>query len=560
MKVILVLHLVVFTHVALVSAAPGDLDSTFGVGGKAIITIAASKSVALAVASQGEKTIVAGYIFNGDVNDMVVARLDSSGSLDATFGSSGSTIVQIPAGNSAPTSLAIQSDGKIVVVGSVNVGTNRKFALVRLDLNGALDPSFGTGGIVTTSLGISQDVANSVVIQPDGKILVGGWSRQASSPDFAIVRYQSNGSLDSSFGTGGFVLTNFNGTSQDTGECIALSPDGKIILGGTYNDHVTGSFLAVAKYLPNGALDVTFGSGGKVTTFVASTPGNTNGSVETLAIQNDGKIVVGGHFSNGTKGSFLLGRYLPSGVLDANFGIEGIVISNLTSGHDYGECVLVQPDGKILFAGYSLPISRASDFLLARYNANGILDPTFGSGGRVVTDFGADDEASSMVLQSDGRVVLAGLTRSGPTHNFALARYGGGNTALTNFEAWRFQWFGTIEGVGNAANLFDPEGDGVVNMLEFASFSNPTISSPSTHQAVLNGPNVDFTYTRSKGAMADGFSFVVEWSDTLNPLDWSSTGVSETVTSENANIQTIKATMSAGNFGRRFIRLKIIAP
>lgn len=359
---------------------------------------------------------------------------------------------------------AVQPDGKIVAAG----GSGRAYIkLVRYQSNGTLDTTFGNGGIVTTAFYDDyfdytnfQQVA-AIVIQPDGKILCAGTAMHISNPnynryDFALARYNPDGSLDNTFGTGGTVITDIFPNRADVVTSLGLQPDGKIVaagFSGAYNTPQVASDFVTVRYNSNGSLDTTFGANGKVVTDFA----NDSDFATSLVIQLDGKLVVGGFAYGRTQNrlsfDFALARYNPNGTLDPSFGNGGkilIDLSNTTAnspGDDLMFNMALQPDGKILCAGSGEPNRRAngSDFLIARFNPSGSLDTTFGIGGKVTTDFnGTIDEGFSLALQPNGKFVVAGVangvaqitlapylavsasannTQSPTLSDFAVARY-----------------------------------------------------------------------------------------------------------------------------------------
>jgi uncharacterized delta-60 repeat protein len=278
------------------------------------------------------------------------------GSLDLSFGTGGIVTTPIGPWNEAY-SVAIQTDGKLVVAGVSMITGDWDFALVRYTTNGALDNTFGTGGKVTTPIGSDHDEAYSVAIQTDGKLVVAGSSYNGDNYDFALVRYTTNGSLDLTFGTGGIVTTDLGGNG-DLGYSVAIQTDGKLVVagsGGNANNNNGNS--ALVRYTTNGALDPYFGTGGIVTT----TFGTTGNSV---AIQTDGKLVVAGV----TIGNFALARYTSNGSLDLTFGTGGRVATNIGSSDDVGQSVAIQTDGKLVVAGYG----GSQDFAVVRYNGEGV--------------------------------------------------------------------------------------------------------------------------------------------------------------------------------------------
>ncbi|MFD5426499.1 calcium-binding protein [Streptomyces sp. NPDC127084] len=422
----LAMALVLFSP-GLAQAAPGDLDPTFGTGGKVTTGFGAGLSPFgedLAIQADG-KIVAVGGSDTGLGSDFALARYNTDGSLDATFGTGGLVTTDF-GGTDAAIGVAVQPDGKIVTVGYSDAGgTLNDFALARYNTDGSLDATFGTGGLVTTDFGPGRsDVANAVALQTDGKIVAVGGSALVAANDFALARYNTDGSLDATFGTGGRVLTDFGGDG-DIASAVALQTDGKIVTAGLSNASGTFDF-ALARYDTDGSLDATFGTGGLVTTDF----GATNNWAFGVALQTDGKIVAAGYSNASGTFDFALARYDTDGSLDATFGTGGLVTTDF-GGFDIGFAVALQTDGKIVAAGYS-DVSGTIDFALARYNTDGSLDATFGTGGLVTTGFGGSfDAASAVALQADGKIVAAGSSDASGTSEFALARYLDGVPILT---------------------------------------------------------------------------------------------------------------------------------
>ncbi|MFN9917280.1 MAG: delta-60 repeat domain-containing protein, partial [Pirellulaceae bacterium] len=267
--------------------------------------------------------------------------------------------------------------------------------------------------------GTDHDLGYSVTVQPDGKIVLGGSATIGSTTDFALVRYNADGSLDNSFGTGGRVTTAI-GTDHDLGYSVTVQPDGKIVLGGSATIGSTTDF-ALVRYNADGSLDNSFGTGGMVTTAIGT--GNDFGNSVTL--QPDGKIVVGGWASNGSNNDFALVRYNADGSLDTSFGTGGRVTTAIGTGTDHGRSVTVQPDGKIVVAGVAR-IGSTDDFALVRYNADGSLDARFDLAGTLGGSVSYTENGSPVVLDSDIRVFdveLSSTNFSGAT--LTLVRNGG---------------------------------------------------------------------------------------------------------------------------------------
>lgn len=418
-----VLAILFLTVGATAYAQPGSLDGTFGTGGKVTTAIGNNNASGHSVAIQSDgKIVVAGTTYNGvDIGgdaDFALARYSMDGSLDNSFGVSGKVTTDFSTSYDYGYAVAIQSDGKIIMAGCTYPdGSSVVFALARYNTDGTLDNAFGVDGKVTTAFGTSNaDQGNSVAIQPDGKIVVAGLSYNTDSHNvFAVARYRSNGTLDTDFGVAGLVTTNFGPNSSDQGFSVALPPDGQIIVAGNSYTVGGGAVFGLVRYNADGSLDNSFDGDGKVTTDF----GETYTFVRSVTIQPDGKIIVAGIFGNSPNSTFAVVRYNTDGTTDNTFGASGIVTTDFGTGAA-GYAVTGQPDGKIVVAGVSYTPAGSADFALARYNTDGTLDNSFGVDGKVTTDFGTiNDLAYSAALQPDGMIVLAGIA----SVDFAVARY-----------------------------------------------------------------------------------------------------------------------------------------
>jgi len=265
--------------------------------------------------------------------------------------------------------------------------------------------------------------ALALVLQPDGKLVAAGSSDAGGtgSDDFILARYLPGGSLDPTFGVGGKVTTDFGG--RDLAFTLVLQPDGKLVAAGGSPFRGFSSF-SLTRYLPDGSLDRTFGTEGKVITEF----GGEEVSAIALVLQPDGKLVAAGQGAFAvTSFDFILARYLPDGSLDPTFGVGGKVTTDFGGTVADAEALILQPDGKLVAAGIEgSNVTGTFDFALARYLPNGSLDPTFGVGGKVTTDFGTGERAGALILQPDGKLVAAGFSEfqaPNNTRDFALARY-----------------------------------------------------------------------------------------------------------------------------------------
>ena len=351
------------------------------------------------------------------------ALADPFGALDAGFGDGGKVVTDFNGRNDFIGSAALQADGRIVVVGSTlgaDPSSGFEFSLVRHNSDGSLDTSFGgSGGRITTDVGGDGGGANTVAIQADGKIVAAGSVETGfENDDWALARYNPNGSLDTSFGDDGIVTTDVGVGFTDVA-ALAIQADGKIVaVGDTGTDDPESGFWvedwALARYNPNGSLDTTYGDDGKVITVF----GSSVDQARSAALQVDGKLVVAGR--NGS--DFALARYTEGGDLDPAFSGDGKVTTGF--GDASAEGVVLQPDGRIVVVGYGTAGAVDDlDFALARYQPDGSLDTSFG-GGKVLTDFGSNlDFGISAALDANGSIVVGGAAAVDGDGDFALARY-----------------------------------------------------------------------------------------------------------------------------------------
>lgn len=340
-----------------------------------------------------------------------ITQVAATIALDPTFGTAGKVVTPFAATLSGPVALVVQADGKLVV----GAEYQRDFGFLRYLPDGSIDATFGTQGTVTTNFGGDTfDRVNALVLQPDGALVAAGMALgNSAGADFGLARYLPDGSLDPAFGVEGRVTTNFDGF-YESAAALLLQSDGKLVA-------VGGPPFVLARYHPDGRLDAGFGSAGKVST------GFVGGGIGSAGVlQPDGNVIAAGW---GGPGTFLLARYQGDGTLDARFGDAGRV-TTVVGGSFVPVAVALQPDGKILVAGGPAPGSSTTgvvDFLLVRYNPDGSLDDGFGAAGKVTTDlfFGSFDHAHAMLLQPDGRILLAGGSLGSATtaEQFALVRY-----------------------------------------------------------------------------------------------------------------------------------------
>ncbi len=393
----------------------GSLDASFGAGGQITTNVSGDDTASgIALTPDGKIVVVGRSVGAGFANVFSIVRYNSDGTLDTTFSGDGKATTALAANNSAQaTAVAVQSDGKIIVAGdNVDPLGDSHFALVRYRTNGTLDTTFNSNGKLLTSFGIS---ANSVAIQSDGKIVTAGYGNN----NFAIARFNSNGSYDSTFDGDGQVETDFVG-GLDVAYAVAVQPDGKLVVAGTANESSSGqAYFAISRYNVNGSLDSTWDGDGKVITAI----GTSNNAAHSIAVQSNGRVVIGGLYFNTSSVRFesALIRYNSNGALDSNFGVGGIATPSLgVAGSDNQIAgIVLDTEGRIIASGSAQSDRGNRDFVVARFTGDAViqsagdLDTTFGNGGKTTTEFFAepnsrDEYGTASVVQPDGKTIVVG--------------------------------------------------------------------------------------------------------------------------------------------------------
>ncbi|RPJ23986.1 MAG: hypothetical protein EHM33_19275 [Chloroflexi bacterium] len=424
---ILVATLIVSTSAL---AAGGTLDPTFGTNGVVVTDLGGSSDTGINIVLQPDgKIIMVGTTNYPSFGTSIITRYNPNGTLDTTFGASGKLTADIRGSR-----VVLQTDGKLIVGGSLH----GDFGLARYTNNGTLDTTFGTNGVATA--GVDNDNFSisfrDLAIQPDGKIVVVGTMETTGNQSFYIIaRFNENGVLDEDFRVKILDNSEFPGGMISECEAVALQSDGRIILSGDMIPYDGEDSITLARFAtgPDPWLDPTFGTNGHGT--VVTPLANFRHGWGALAIQADDKIVIAGtvteSYSNLNE-NLVLARYTSNGALDITLAGSGIVITDLGQ-NEVGNDLAIQSDGKILVAGKSYN-ETSSDFLLVRYNSNGSLDTSFGDAGKVISDFGGSaDAAWGMALQPDGKILAAGAKDG----DAVLARYGGtpSPTTTTTFKS-----------------------------------------------------------------------------------------------------------------------------
>jgi uncharacterized delta-60 repeat protein len=403
---------------AVALATEGDLDPSFGTGGQVVTPVGGGGlGYAVKTDSQG-RIVVAGWAGGYPNFDFGVARYLTDGSLDKTFNGTGVATKSIMTLDQAY-GVAIDSQDRIVIAGT----DGPDFALVRYTAQGALDNSFGTGGVVTTDMG-NPATALAVALDSQGRIVLGGYAYNGSDDDFALARYTAGGALDPTFGTGGKVITPMGTSSNDQIDSLALDAQGRIVVSGYTSSGATNTGLALARYTDTGDLDSSFGTGGKVLPPLAT----EDDEGTSLAIDPQGRIVVGGHSGPFPSRDFAIWRFDANGNPDTSFN-GGRAVTSIGVNTDTASAVAIDGQGRILEAG-TTNNGTSDDFGVVRWTTLGALDHSFGSDGRMVSGFGpsSQDDANALTIDARQRIIVAGDTNAAGG-GFAVARFIGDQVA-----------------------------------------------------------------------------------------------------------------------------------
>ena len=418
LSVVVVLVATALILTPLAHAAWG-LDGAFGSGGIVTTSFGDQSGLNSAALQADGKIVAGGYAVSGGQFNWALVRYNQDGSIDTGFGSGGK-VIQDFGYNNLISGVGIQTDGKIVAAGTYgSIAT--QWTDARYNSDGTLDTSFGINGIAYITGFPHTGPLNllSMTIQTDGKILTVGYnSGPGLDNNITVVRQNTDGSLDSSFGSGGIVQTKYPGSLNDNTRTIAVQPDGKILVAGDYAYGGAGQPILV-RFNADGSLDNSFGNGG----FVVESIGTFSGT-STVALQSDGKILVTGGdwavtFPNPPLETYII-RYNSDGTRDATFGVNGLVVNPFNSGFDQGQSLVIDPSGKV-FLGGLLGTQANPNFMVARFNTDGSLDTAFGSGGTIVTNTGASSGLTKILL-SGSKLLGFGSIR-GATCNWAITRY-----------------------------------------------------------------------------------------------------------------------------------------
>ncbi|HMU41764.1 MAG TPA: T9SS type A sorting domain-containing protein [Ignavibacteriaceae bacterium] len=393
------------------------LDSLFSDDGISLTNLGNFEGAWSVFSTNENKIIVSGWskLSTESPEDILLMRFNNDGSIDSTFKSGNIISVEEFTWESSYASIE-QKDGKILIAGRFYNGLNWDFMLARFYADGRLDSSFAQNGFAIIDIS-SDDRAFSIDLQNDDKIIIAGFVN-INNWDFAVLRFNSNGLLDNTFGNNGIVINDFDG-DIDVAFSIKTQSDSKIIACGWTFSNASWNF-AMIRYNSDGSLDQNFGNKGIVITDVD----NVYNTSHSIAIQEDGKYVVTGYryFRERLDTDILLVRYNSDGSIDQSFGVNGFVTKDINRNEDFAWDVIIQSDERILVTGYTKSDS-SKNVVTLRFNNNGQIDSTFGDSGVIITSiFGFDEEGRHLALQNDGKILVTGYSFNGVDQDLFILR------------------------------------------------------------------------------------------------------------------------------------------
>lgn len=429
----IVLVIGIICHGMITAAQSVIPDQTFGDNGHVVSNPGKNFNRATSLAIQNDgKVFVAGFSQNNEFDDFgadfVLIKYNEDGSLATDFGTNGMVVTDINnLSSDVATDLVIQNDGKILVAGRTHAGgayENYGLVVVRYNSDGTLDDTFGSQGKAVIPINSYDDYsyAVSMALQPDGKILLAGSNYVPPFDVFITVRFTAAGIADPSFGNNGIVLTSLGVSFDGNPNAIAIQPDGKILVGGVAIGPVGGTWadFGLVRYEPNGMPDQTFGKNGIVLTPLVD--GFNAEWIEDLVVQNDGKIIASGSTSEmNNLNRIAVVRYNIDGTTDNTFGNSGIVLTLLNSSNYFASGVALTNNENIMIAAFTE--DGICDFTLTQFQPDGLQDSTFGDHGIVSTNMNEFDVLSDVKIQADGKIVVSGFTGNPSHHDFVVLRY-----------------------------------------------------------------------------------------------------------------------------------------
>jgi uncharacterized delta-60 repeat protein len=411
--------------------AAADLDPTFGGDGMVTTDFSDRFDSALAISVQPDgKILTAGGSLGESDVQLALARYNADGSLDPTFGSGGRITHSFGEAAVEKVSMVLLGDGKFVVTGTVSNGNDFDMGVARFLPDGSLDPSFSTDGKVLVDFGGEDDSASDVAVEGSGTIIVVGPTFNGVHNDFGIARLEADGDLDLTFSDDGKAVVSFTGGDSHA-QSVVVQSDGRIVVGGETLAGASYDF-ALVRLETNGTLDTTYASGGRLVFSATGDPMNGD-YLEAMTLDGSGRIVAAGTtFQLATANDFVVFRVTAGGTLDAGFNAGGIAVTDINGEDDDLNDVVVQPDGKILAVG-GVSVSNMTSFKIVRYLADGSLDGSFDGDGRLSLAIdGNRSGAAAGALDAAGRILVAGvagIVDDDDPGDFALIRLMGSATS-----------------------------------------------------------------------------------------------------------------------------------
>lgn len=415
------LSILFLTFTTLTFGQWGELDPTFGDTGKVTTNIGSGFDNAADIIQQSDGKLIVVGSGTETTTSILVARYEVDGTIDNTFGTNGMTLIQVSSITNYGMKGAFQSDGKILIGARTGDGVYNDFTCIRLNSDGSIDDGFASNGIFTISLNENVDNLNDLKVLDDDKIILAGTAGPDLGEDFALVKLNSNGTLDNTFGDAGISLHNVNGRF-DRLESIAIKSDGKIIGAGNIYDETRVLIAAVMQFNANGSMDETFGTNGITTV----SPGPYASFFNDVVINEDNTIVAAGVLDYDSQYDFLAVKFNEDGSVYDQFAEDGFFINDNDGISDFARSLLLQPDGKLVLVG-SQGTWPISDFALLRITEDGALDDSFGDDGFVTTDIdGGFDYTTGSAIQQDGKILACGASSLDSDYALAMSRYTSG--------------------------------------------------------------------------------------------------------------------------------------
>ena len=442
----------------------GDVDASYGNNGYSVVT---SMSVTTAALQTDGKIVVAGA--TDGFSDFMLARYNTDGTLDASFGNAGVMITDIGSPNDFLNAVIITAGGKIIAGGSTALNGHNQFVLAGYTAAGIPDVAFGNNGIVTTDFNNVYSSLSSLALQPDGKIVAAGVAG-TNNGDFALARYNADGSPDLSFNVTGQATSDFG--ANDWARSVVISSDGKIYAGGQSLDISGYPHFRIARYNIDGSPDFNYNSG---LGSILAVFGTSYDFLTNIGLQDDGKIIASGrtNLNPVNNDDIELIRINTDGTIDNTFGTrgDGLVVADINSGNDDDNFLVIQQDGKIITGGDNVKFTNFPSYTFScfRFNTDGTPDVGFGTGGSF-NDFvrGAYYSYSGLFLQGDGKLLAESDLNDGTTASF-ISRF---NANGTPDVAYGQNGIFTLPS-GSGGVYFQP--DGKLLRLDYSSTNNGDI-------------------------------------------------------------------------------------